>query len=261
MGNKIDWKKWGHSIGQKARIYAVMLLVVALGIGLYGAHLVKSLPAAIQVAAPVVKEPAGDKPVLLPETVEEPTSSASTPQPPLTAVDITPVRVDLPSLAEEEPPTASDDAEALPAAQTAEWSEAAAEPPEPQPAETAAPEPIWRYVDPTQFVAGMPPCKGTISRGYGFTLDKQYADYRYHNGLDYTISDSRSINTVMAGRVVAIDDDAQAITIEQGDLRTIYYPVGDITVSLDQEVSSGRSIGNVPSNQDTLHFALQKQSQ
>ena len=41
---KPNWKSWGRKVWQKARVYAVLIGVVALGVGIYGAYLLRELP-------------------------------------------------------------------------------------------------------------------------------------------------------------------------------------------------------------------------
>ena len=262
---KIDWHKFSEGFWQRIRIYAAFLAVLALGVGLYGLSLAKTMTSSAPVLAPAVHAP---QPTAEPEPDPAEDEPAASGQPrSFSAADITPVRVALvPDENESAPPEAAE-----PAPEDAAPAEATPQPqPEPEPAPVEPPaeeevqpqppaEPVWVYSDPTECVQGQAPCQGQISRGYGFTLDARYEDYRFHSGLDYTIIDNRSVYAVLAGTVAAIDQDSQTITIEQDGLRTIYRPVTDLTVSPGHTVSRGRALGNVPQDADKLHFALQKQ--
>lgn len=257
-----DWKKWGKAVWQRTRVYAVVLTVAAVGVGLYGAYLMHQMPkwqTETMAAAVTAAE-------------QQPTQSASVQpqeqpvQTELTAAHVSPVRVKMPSDSE---PAAADPtdipetveaqpeepAEAVPTAAPMPTAAPAAEPPTAEAALMLEQAPRWVYVDPAKLTAAGEPCHGAQpSRGYGFTYDERYGDYRYHNSVTYAVASDRSVYAVRAGKVLSIDQKAQEIIIGDDSWQVIYQPVGDLTVSAGQTVTAGRALGNVP--QDCPEFSL-----
>lgn len=260
---KPDWKAWGKAVWQRARVYAVLLTVVAVGIGLYGAYLMREMPKwqADTLAAAVT---AGQQPAA--EAVSTQPEVPAPAQQELTAAHVAPVRVAMPTDAEPAvaPISETTEPEALPkepspAADPAPVTEPEAES---KPAETAPileQAPRWVYVDPAKLTAAAEPCHGAaISRGYGFTYDERYGDYRYHSSVSYAVASDRSVYAVRAGKVLSIDHEAKEIIIGDDSWQVIYQPVGDCTVSVGQTISSGRALGNVPKDSAEFSLAVQQ---
>lgn len=260
---KPDWKAWGKAVWQRTRVYAVVLTVAAVGIGLYGAFLMHQLP---KWQAETMTAAAAVQPNVQPTAERQPKAQPAPTE--LTASHVAPVRVTLPS--DSQPAAEAETTEAPKAAdeQTEASAPAAAQLPSaeteisPQAAE-AAPileqAPRWVYVDPAKLTAAAEPCHGaSLSRGYGFTYDERYGDYRYHSGVTYTVGRDRSVLAVRAGKVLSIDHDAQEIIIGDEDWQVTYQPIDGFTVSVGQTVTSGRALGNVPPDSETFSLSVQQ---
>ncbi len=261
---KPNWKSWGRKVWQKARVYAVLIGVVALGIGIYGAYLLRELPKwqteTIAAAANVISSEI-PRTETMPQAAENDEMAEH-----LTAADIAPVRVAMPS--DQEQADAPEDA-VQPAMAPVDSPEAE---PDGQPVTAASDEgeeavqapileqaPRWVYVDPAALLTESQPCHGAvISRGYGFTYDERYGDYRYHHGVDYSLADDRSVCAVRSGKVISIDTELEEVVISDGSWQAIYRPVSERTVSIGQSVSAGRALGNVPQDADVFFFAVQQ---
>ncbi len=261
---KPNWKSWGRKVWQKARVYAVLIGVVALGIGIYGAYLLRELPkwqTETIAAATSAISPAAPQTETAPQAVKNDKRAEN-----LTAADIAPVRVAMPS---------DQEAVSVPVDEVQPVT-APVNTPETQPKEqpltadsdkdaAAAKAPIleqaprWVYVDPAKLLTAGQPCHGAvISRGYGFTFDERYGDYRYHQGVDYTLADDRSVCAVHSGTVISIDTELEEVVISDGSWQAIYRPVSERTVSVGQSVSAGRALGNVPKDAEVFFFAVQQ---
>ena len=270
---KPDWKSWGRKVWQRTRVYAVLVAVVALGIGLYGVYLMQEVPKwraeslyTARESVPAEGLPPAAKPL--------PEAPASEPAPKPSAADITPVRVPMPADEAEAEPAPEEVAEVEDVAEPEDVPAAASTPSQPPadepeaPAEEALPEasapileqaPRWVYVDPQPLLAAGWPCRdASPSRGYGFTFDERYGDYRYHNGVSFAIASDRSVYAVRGGTVLSIDSEQQEVIISDGSWQCIYRPVGDLAVSIGQSVSAGRALGNVPQDQTEFFFAVQQ---
>lgn len=264
---KPNWKAWGKALWQRARVYAVVLTVAAVGIGLYGVYMARQLPK-WQTETIAAQATANEQDVQLPESVRQPKQTVRVD---LTASHVAPVRVAMPNDAEPAAESGSEASMAVGSAtQPKESVPAAAPAPAPAAESETTPEaavaapileqaPRWVYVDPLKLTIVAEPCHGAaLSRGYGFTYDERYGDYRYHNGVTYAVGRDRSVSAVRAGRVLSIDQEAQEIIIGDDSWQVIYQPVGDLTVSVGQTVNVGRALGNVPQDSAEFNLAVQQ---
>ena len=240
-----DWKRWGLAVWKRARVYAVLMGVVALGIGFYGVYLWRELPR--WEAASFERQE-----VIVPEVAVRESLPPAPPKRVLTAGDVVPVRVAMPG----DEVQADEMVTVVAASEASGASEAVAEPVADEPILVVAPR--WVYVDPTGLVQGVAPCRAAVSRGYGFTYDERYGDYRYHSGVAYAVSGERSVYAVSDGVVLEVDASRGEVVVGDEDWRMVYRPVTDLTVSVGQRVSSGRALGNVPISSERFYFAVQR---
>jgi murein DD-endopeptidase MepM/ murein hydrolase activator NlpD len=96
----------------------------------------------------------------------------------------------------------------------------------------------------------LPPIDGTVSRSFGYSFDKTFADYRFHDGLDYAAQVGTSVFAPIDGVISEINDDdffGASIALTHGNkLVTRYFGITpESSLKLEQSVIAGEKIGTV----------------
>lgn len=96
----------------------------------------------------------------------------------------------------------------------------------------------------------LPPIDGTLSRGFGYGFDQTFADYRFHEGLDYTAQVGASVFAPIDGVISEINDDdffGASIALTHGNkLVTRYFGITpESGLQLEQTVVAGEKLGTV----------------
>lgn len=100
-----------------------------------------------------------------------------------------------------------------------------------------------------ELMTMLQPLEGTPSRGYGFGYDATFADYRFHQGVDWQVAAGTVVQAPLAGTVTLLDDPFYGSGIElvhQGQLVSLYYGITPAEgLSSGAEVQPGETLGKV----------------
>lgn len=93
-----------------------------------------------------------------------------------------------------------------------------------------------------------PPLKGVITSEFGCRESDNPIISSYHNGLDIAANTGAIITSAHSGKVIQAGDNGtygKCVTIESGDLITVYAHCNEVLVKKGENVNKGQSIAKV----------------
>lgn len=111
------------------------------------------------------------------------------------------------------------------------------------------------------------PAEGEIVRTFGFSFSPTYDDYRFHGGIDISVSSGTTAAAALDGKVenVSFEEKSKySVVIEHGgECSTLYSHLSSVEVEKGDTVNAGTPVGTVEEPGDAekavgphLHFEL-----
>ncbi|WP_366923720.1 M23 family metallopeptidase [Metallumcola ferriviriculae] len=93
------------------------------------------------------------------------------------------------------------------------------------------------------------PATGQVVTGYGFNYSQEFADYRFHDGLDLSVQRDMPVGAVLPGEVTVVEY-AQLygyrVTVDHGSgWQTRYANLAKVSVERGDQVEQGDQLGTI----------------